>query len=306
VADPPSPHRSDEDLLAVGGVETFEALVDTMAGPRDMLVSKATVCDADGETIGLVGSLTDISVVREAERRSRLAAQAERAANDAKTEFVANMSHELRTPLQSIIGFSEIGLLRGPESALAQKCFQQVHDAGRHMLSLVEDLLDLSRSDLVTDRAEHTLQLLGPMVAEVLDGLAPQAAQKGIEWTCQGLDSDVHARVEPRGFQQVVRNVAANALRFSPMAGRIELALETQGEWVHLRISDRGPGIPPDELEAVFEPFVQSTRTKTQAGGTGLGLAICRRIMQAHQGGIWAEARSGGGSTFVIALPREP
>ena len=304
LADPSSPDRPDADLLARGGLETFEVRLDTPAGARDMLVSKAAVRDEQGEVVALVGSLTDVSALREAERRSREAAVAAQQANAAKTAFVANMSHELRTPLQSILGFSEIGLKRCGDIGPAHTYFQRVNDAGQHMLTLVEDLLTLAKPEL-QDLPLTLVDLgLAPLVAEVLEQLAVQAQRKGIHLQADLPDASPRARVERRGFQQVVRNLVANALRFAPEGSVVEVALRADGPCCRLTVSDRGPGIPADELEAVFAPFVQSSSTQTQAGGTGLGLAICRRFVVAFGGQVWAESRSGGGVVFVVSLPR--
>lgn len=304
-ADPASPDCPDHTLQAQGDVVTFEVQLASPIGPRDMLVSKVAVKDEAGEAVALVGSLTDISVYREAERRSLEAAEAARQANDAKSEFVANISHELRTPLQSILGFSEIGMVRCTDSPAAQGYFKRVHDAGKHMLSLVEDLLDLAKPELHAELMSLEVHVLGALVGEVLDELSAQASAKTIRIAQHGLAQVLASNVEKRGFQQVVRNLLANAIRFAPEGSQIDVALveSTPGQ-LRLSVSDRGPGIPAAELEAVFAPFVQSSLTKTQAGGTGLGLAICRRLVQAFGGRVWAEARLGGGAVFMVELPR--
>jgi signal transduction histidine kinase len=303
-ADPTSLEAADAERLARGDLVTFEVSLPSATGPRDMLVSKVAVRDEAGEPLAVVGSLTDVSVYRDAERRSREAADAARQANDAKSEFIANISHELRTPLQSILGFSEIGQMRCTESPAAQGYFRRVHDAGKHMLSLVEDLLDLAKPELTA--AQMTLEALpiGALAAEVLDELSAQALRKQIRVQQHGLAGGVLARVERRGFQQVVRNLVANALRFAPQGSAVEVTLQRAEDGVvRLTVSDRGPGVPPAELEAIFAPFVQSSVTKTHAGGTGLGLAICRRLVQAFGGRVWAETRLGGGAVFVVELP---
>lgn len=304
-ADPASPQASDEALQDQGALVTFEVVLPSATGPRDMLVSKVAVRDELGGTLAVVGSLTDVSVYREAERRSREAAEAARQANDAKSEFVANISHELRTPLQSILGFSEIGQVRCTDSPTAQGYFRRVHDAGKHMLSLVEDLLDLAKPEISAASMDLEPLPLGTLTAEVLEELSAQAHHKNIKLVQHGLTGTSLARVERRGFQQVVRNLVANAVRFAPEGSAVDVALqELDGPLLRLTVGDRGPGVPPAELEAIFAPFVQSSVTKTQAGGTGLGLAICRRLMQAFGGRVWAETRPGGGALFVVELAR--
>jgi PAS domain S-box-containing protein len=304
-ADPTSPEGSDVELRARGGVVTFEVQLTGATGPRDVLVSKVAVHDDTGDVVAVVGSLTDVSTYREAERHSRDAAEAARQANDAKSEFVANISHELRTPLQSILGFSEIGQVRCTDSPAAQGYFKRVHAAGKHMLSLVEDLLDLAKPELTAAQMNLELLPLGGLAAEVLEELASQAHRKSIRIGQHGLGQELTARVERRGFQQVVRNLVANALRFAPEGSTVEVALGAgEGDGLRLTVSDRGPGVPAAEMESIFAPFVQSSVTKTNAGGTGLGLSICRRLVEAFGGRVWAEARPGGGAVFVVELPR--
>lgn len=303
-ADPRSPDGSEPELPPLGEVLTFEVQMSTAAGLRDVLVSKVAVQDEVGDMVAVVGSLTDVSAYREAERRSREAAEAARQANDAKSEFVANISHELRTPLQSILGFSEIGQVRCADSPAAVGYFKRVHDAGKHMLSLVEDLLDLAKPELTDGQMCLEPLPLGSLTGEVLEELTALAHKRSVRIVQQGMALGLLSKVERRGFQQVVRNLVANALRFAPEGSQVEVALSrTHGERVRLTVSDRGPGVPAAELESIFAPFVQSSVTKTNAGGTGLGLAICRRLVHAFAGRVWAEERPGGGAVFVVELP---
>jgi signal transduction histidine kinase len=141
-------------------------------------------------------------------------------------------------------------------------------------------------------------------VREVLRELEPLAAKRGVVLVEHLSEAPMTAKLDPLRFQQVVRNVVANAIRFSPDGGQVDIGADVTdaGEW-RLGIADRGPGIPEDELEGVFEAFVQSSRTKDGSGGTGLGLAISRTIMHAHGGRITARNREGGGSVFEIVLP---
>ena len=252
---------------------------------------------------GTIVFLIDVTEFREAARRSDEARAAAERANEAKSEFIANISHELRTPLQSILGFSEIGMDRAPADSRERRMFSSVHAGGRRMLTLVEALLDLSQLDATVSRTEPAVLDLVPLVREVVAELEPLAHCRGITLSLPASELPMLALCDAFRFQQVVRNVLANALRFAPADSVVETDWHS-GEGRHaVFIRDRGPGIPPDELERIFEPFTQSSRTKDGSGGTGLGLAICRKIMAAHRGGIVARNRPGGGAEFELRLP---
>jgi len=295
----------DAELLARGGEMNYETVWTSMDGrQRDLLVSKSTFPDAQGRPMGIVVCLMDISEFREAERATRAARDAALQASGAKSEFIANVSHELRTPLQSILGFSEIGARRARGDTRLADLFTDVHRAGQRMLSLVNDLLDLSK----IERGAEPLQLqrldLRPLAAEVAREIAPLLAARGQQLAIALGDDGLVVQADPLRLQQLLSNLLANAVRFSPQGGVIELSArhDETGD-VRVDVADRGPGIPPDELESVFEAFVQSSATKNGAGGTGLGLAICRRIATAHGGRIWAANRAGGGAIISLTLP---
>jgi len=246
----------------------------------------------------------DISDFREAERATRAARDAALQASRAKSDFIANVSHELRTPLQSILGLSEIGNRRtGTEPRLGE-LFADVHRAGQRMLSLVNDLLDLSKIEHGAELIHPQRLDLRPLADETARELGPLLAARQQVLRSELGEDELIVLVDPLRLQQLLRNLLANAIRFSPEGGVIELTSghDEQGD-VRISIADRGPGIPPDELESIFEAFVQSSATQSAAGGTGLGLAICRRIAQAHGGRIWAENREGGGAVISLVLP---
>jgi signal transduction histidine kinase len=275
---------------------------------RDVVIEKRALPDTQagtGQSGGILAVIVDVTEFRAAERATREARDAAEEASRAKSEFVANISHELRTPLQSIIGFSELGLRRAGEQARLAAMFDDIHNSGQRMLALVNDLLDVARIESSVGTIHLERGDLRAAVREVMRELEPLAAQRQITLDDTALpQAPMSARLDPLRFQQVVRNVLANALRFSPAGAGIEIAGEATaaGEW-RLTVADRGPGIPEAELERIFEAFVQSSRTKDGSGGTGLGLAICRTIMQAHGGHIAAANREGGGSVFEIVLP---
>ncbi len=287
-------------------VEYETRLPDAHGLLRDVIVRVLPFTNAGGQVNGVITTLLDVTESRPAERRPEPARAAAERANDAKSEFIANISHELRTPLQGILGFSELGLRRArsqKQSAL-QEMFDDIARSGKRMLVLVNNLLDLSRLDSTVGAVKLRAVDLEPALREVARELSPLADERSLRFVLPDNARPLRADADTERLLQVLRNVLANALRFAPPDSAIELAWSRTTEGGSLiSVSDRGPGIPPAELESIFEPFVQSSRTKDGSGGTGLGLAICRKILAAHRGSIRARHREGGGSVFEIRLP---
>jgi PAS domain S-box-containing protein len=296
----------DAQVYRTGEPLRYEARVPHADGSmRDVVIEKRALPGVEGnEPSGILAVIIDVTEFREAERATRDARDAAEDASRAKSEFIANISHELRTPLQSIIGFSELGLRRAGEQVRLAAMFDDIHASGQRMLALVNDLLDVARIESSVGTLHLERGDMRAPVREVLRELQPLAAKRGVALVESLSEVPMAAKLDPLRFQQVVRNVVANAIRFSPEGGQVEISVDVTdaGEW-RLAIADRGPGIPEDELEGVFEAFVQSSRTKDGSGGTGLGLAISRTIMHAHSGRITARNREGGGSVFEIVLP---
>ena len=271
---------------------------------REVMVDKVLLHGADGRASGILCVFMDISEFRNAERATHEARDAAEETSRAKTEFIANISHELRTPLQSIIGFSELGLTRSGEQPRLQAMFEDIHGAGQRMLSLVNDLLDVSKIDSAMGVIHLERTDLRVLVHEVAREIDPLLRANELTLQVNLPDAPMRAKVDPPRYQQVVRNVLANAIKFSPPGGCIEVVGERadNGE-LRLVVRDEGPGIPAAELDKVFDAFVQSSQTKDGSGGTGLGLAICRKIIDAHGGSIHAENLPQRGAAFHIVVP---
>lgn len=300
-------HRErDRELLVTGGRVRYESRVTHSDGSRrDAVFAKVLVPGDGGQAAGgILTVMMDVSEFRAAERATREARDAAEDASRAKSEFVANISHELRTPLQSILGFSELGVVRGSAQPKLAQMFEEIHASGQRMLALVSDLLDVARIESTVGTFDLERADLRPLVRGVARELGPLLAGRGVHIEESLGELPLVAKVDPTRFQQVVRNVLANAIRFSPAHGRIDLhgAITPAGE-ICLRIADRGPGIPPAEIDRIFDAFVQSSRTKDGSGGTGLGLTISRKILEVHGGRIHAENRPEGGAVFTIHLP---
>jgi len=297
--------RYNREVLEHGGSLSYESEVTQADGTRrTMAVTKAAVIGADGRPRGLLAALTDITEFREADRAMREARDIAEEASRSKSEFIANISHELRTPLQAIIGFSELGMVRGRAHERLASMFGDIHAAGQRMLALVNDLLDVSKIESTVGTFHLERTDLRPLVREVAREIDPLLARRRLHLDLVLSEGQLVAKVDPLRFQQVVRNVLANAVRFSPDGATIELRGDIDASnQIVVTVRDHGPGIPPAELEKIFEAFVQSSKTKDGSGGTGLGLAICRKIVEAHGGSIHADNAEGGGSRFTIAVP---
>ena len=247
-----------------------------------------------------------------------LAKEAAEVASRAKTEFLANMSHELRTPLHAILGFSSLGLEK-IDTATREKMVKYlslIKESGHRLLTLLNDLLDLSK----WEAGRMTLNVQEGDLQEIVRAVEGQCAEllraNGLRMEIESTVGLPRAIFDPERMTQVVKNLLSNAITFSPPGKTITVSFQamtvrvgrrstdpTFRPGIALRIQDQGVGVPDGELATVFDRFVQSSRTKTGAGGTGLGLAICKEIVEAHEGTIWAENHPGGGAMFTLAIP---
>ena len=310
-----APHEVQEQMVIASGqpVTYEEQMLDSDGLPRDVMIRLVPYTDVDGHTAGVIGCLMDVTEFREAAQRTIEAKEAAERSNAAKSEFLANISHELRTPLQSILGFSELGTLRARAEPRLGSMFGDIHGAGQRMLALVNNLLDLSRLDSTVGEIVLKPIAIDPTLRAVVAELQPQALARRLQVvlpTAPAHGQPCWALADAVRLQQVLRNVLANAIRFAPEGSAVVI------DWRHdgadgadganvllISVGDHGPGIPPDELDSIFEAFVQSSRTKDGSGGTGLGLAICRKIMAAHHGQVTARNHPDGGAVFEIRLP---
>jgi PAS domain S-box-containing protein len=253
--------------------------------------------------IGWAGSNTDV----ESERRAR--AEAENA-NRAKSEFLAVMSHELRTPLNAIAGYAELielGL-RGPITRAQQLDLERIQKSQRHLLGLINGVLNFAK---VGAGVVHYAVEPVPMheVLETCEALiAPQMQSKELEFHIGDCDHGLKARADRDKVQQILLNLLSNAVKFTGSGGRVALECAIDPEQhVLVRVSDTGRGIAADQLDRIFQPFVQLDAKLTRAeSGTGLGLAISKDLARGMGGDLLVESALGQGSTFILALPAEP
>jgi signal transduction histidine kinase len=229
-------------------------------------------------------------------------------ANRSKTEFLANMSHELRTPLNAIIGFSEIlrtDIDEMPEE-MAQQFIGNVNSSGRHLLELVNDLLDLSRLEIGRLRLEKSNFALDGELSQAVKIVEPMASEKKIDMVTSVDESVNEIFADPQKLRQIVINLLSNAVKFSHQDGKINLCVRRQDGALQFCVEDFGMGIKSEDIERLFKPFEQLTQNPyaKKYRGVGLGLALTRRLVELHGGRVWAESELGKGSRFYFTLPQ--
>lgn len=236
------------------------------------------------------------------------------AANQAKSTFLANMSHELRTPMHAILSFSDFGIEEIKEGQIEslEKYFSRINQSGKRLLALLNNLLDLSKLEAGKMQFNFILDDVSRCVKSVSNELSKYAEEKKARITISNnSDISTKAYVDHEKTVQVIYNLISNAIKFSPENGEILVSFnddklpDGKTDALAVSVSDQGIGIPDDELESVFDKFIQSSKTTTGAGGTGLGLAISLEIVQAHGGRIWCENNPGSGAKFTFTIPRQ-
>jgi signal transduction histidine kinase len=222
-----------------------------------------------------------------------------------KSEFLANMSHELRTPLNAIIGFSEVLSERmfGELNEKQDEYLKDIHASGKHLLSLINDILDLSKIEAGRMELELSDFDLPMTIDNALMLIRERAARRSI-----ALNTAVDARVgqvhaDERKIRQVLLNLLSNAIKFTPEGGRIEVGAKPVNGSIEVSVSDTGVGIAREDQEAVFEEFKQVGTADKKVEGTGLGLALSRKFIELHGGKIWVKSQVGDGSTFTFTIP---
>jgi len=226
-------------------------------------------------------------------------------ASQHKSEFLANMSHELRTPLNAIIGFSEVLTDRmfGELNEKQEEYLRDIYASGTHLLSLINDILDLSKIEAGRMELELTDFDLPTALDSALTLVRERAGRRGIRLESTIDERLGEVRADERKIRQVILNLLSNAIKFTPEGGRIEVAAVPKDGPVEVSVSDTGVGIAPEDQEAVFEEFRQVGTSAAKQEGTGLGLALCRKFVELHGGRIRVQSEVGRGSTFTFTIP---
>jgi signal transduction histidine kinase len=223
-----------------------------------------------------------------------------------KSEFLASMSHELRTPLNAVIGFSDVLLdrLYGDLNAKQEEYLEDIRGSGRHLLDLINDILDLSKVEAGKMQLELARTSLREALEDAVAMVSERASRQGLSLGLAvegGVDVVV---ADPLRIKQVILNLLTNAVKFTPSGGSIEASAARVADEIHVAVKDSGIGIAESDYARIFEGFQQGRRdVAASTEGTGLGLALSKRIVELHGGRLWVESRTGHGSTFTFSLP---
>jgi signal transduction histidine kinase/CheY-like chemotaxis protein len=265
------------------------------------------ITDAQGVVIRVASTVEDITDRNTAQAAVRAAHLDAARANTAKSEFLSRMSHELRTPLNAVLGFGQLLELESLSES-QQQAVGHILRGGRHLLTLIDDVLDISRIE--TDRLDVSLEpvAIGALIADVVGLMQPTASAAGIELGHDrpqyGGVASIHVRADRRRLQQVLLNLVSNAIKYNRPGRRVDLSTNMLEEGrLEIRIADTGIGIRAEDIPRLFTPFERLGQEITDIEGVGIGLALTHRLVTVMQGELRVESVFGQGSTFSVLLP---
>jgi PAS domain S-box-containing protein len=290
--------------LRTGEAYTLELEYMRADGQSGWLEARGEVVRGEaGEIAKLRGTVHEISL-RHRMEEARVNARAAEAASRNKTQLLSRVSHELRTPLNAILGFSQLCDMDPTLDPKHRQWASTIVGAGRHMLELIDEVLDLSAADSGRIDVQSADVELASIVEESLLQASTAALAGGI--ALQGLGpepSAVHVRADPRRLKQVIDNLLSNAIKYTRAGGVVMVALRELGDSVEIAVQDTGIGLTGGQLERMFLPFERLGAETTAIPGSGLGLALSKTLMELMGGGIRVESLPGKGSTFIVSLP---
>ncbi|MCL2319604.1 MAG: response regulator, partial [Treponema sp.] len=266
--------------------------------------STTPMYDSEGRVIGVVGSTDDVTGTVKLQRDLEVAVEAAQAASRAKSDFLANMSHEIRTPMNAIIGMTTIGK-SAADSTRKDYCFLKIEDASKHLLGIINDILDMSKIEankFELAPVEFNFEKMLQQVVNVINFKVEQKQQKLMVHIDNAIPRDLFG--DDQRLAQVITNLLGNAVKFTPEKGSINLDTRFLGEedsvcTVQITVTDTGIGISPEQQARLFQSFAQAENTTTRKfGGTGLGLAISKNIVEMMGGRVWIDSELGKGSAF--------
>lgn len=301
-------YQDEQTALLATGIPVRREAAMPFADQREhhTLYSVTGIYRADRSVAGAVGSIVDISALKETEVALGRAMRAAEAADRLKSAFLATMSHELRTPLNSIIGFTGILIqgLAGPLNEEQTKQLGMVRGSARHLLALINDVLDISKIEAGQMSVRSETVELRPLLDRVLSVVKPLADRKHLELQLETAPALPPMVSDERRLEQILINLLNNAVKFTERGSVTLDAAPVDGGFVRLRVTDMGEGIRPEDQERLFQPFTQiDTGLTRKHEGTGLGLAICKRLATLLGGDISCTSVFGRGSTFTVILP---
>jgi PAS domain S-box-containing protein len=276
----------------------------TDGGWRWLEVHARAIRDSLGSVVGTAGVIRDVTERRRAEEELRTAREVAEAASRAKSEFLSRMSHELRTPLNAILGFGQLMELEASTPQQRENT-DQIMKAGRHLLHLINEVLDIT--GIESGRLDLSLEpvLIGEVAQEVFDLVGPLTTSKDIMLKLDDSTRSKFVQADRQRLKQVLLNVVANAVKYNRTSGRVTLSCESaEPNRLRVLIDDTGSGIAPEKLTRLFTPFDRLGAEQSGIEGTGLGLALSKRLAEAMDGQIGVRTSSTQGTTFYIDLPR--
>ncbi|MFP4323279.1 MAG: ATP-binding protein [Anaerolineales bacterium] len=324
--------RQDEQAIMATGQPMLNVEVGVQNSPdeprRWYAITKVPWHLQDGSIAGIIGMIREITQQKASEEQMHLVNQRLQEVNDLKSHFLLTMSHELRTPLNSILGYTDMlrtGLM-GELTEQQQDRLSRVHRNGEILLSIINDILDLSRIQTGQMHLQLGPVALADVLAQYHDAFASQAAAKGLDLRVTLPEDLPPLDADPEALGKIVRNLLSNGVKFTdegyvrlraralPAAEAFSLRPEFMPrpttddddapDWVLIEVTDSGPGISAELQAHIFDEFRQVDSSSTRAkGGTGLGLALCRQLCELMGGTIWVESALGEGSTFLVLLP---
>ena len=307
-ANPSAPHwvRLRGDMEAHRPFRDFrDDEIDNDGQSHSVSVTGVPLFDGSGRFIGYRGTGRDITADMKAAHELETAKEHAETANRTKSEFLTNMSHELRTPLNAVIGFSEL-IRDQPFDANAIEYAKEINRAGRHLLDMINDLLDLSKIEAGRYELSDDVVELGRLVRSCLAMLKPRAIEGGVRIDNGTATLRVTLRADTRALKQIVLNVLSNAVKFTPRDGLVSIGIERSDAGLTLVVSDTGIGIDPSVQLILGQPFRQADASISRKfGGTGLGLAISQKLLALHGATLMLESTQGRGTTVRAMFPRE-
>ena len=313
--DPARAEMSIKLVLQNKKLTDYEITAKTMEGKETVVSFNATTFyDRERKLQGMFASARDVTeqkrvdlVLQEKNIELESARAVAEKTNLAKSDFLANMSHELRTPLNSVIGFSEVLLdqLFGSINEKQRDYVNNILGSGRHLLSLINDILDLSK----VEAGKMVLDLNNFPLRQTLDASLMMLKEKAFkEGITLNLDFNAHADVnivaDQRKLKQILFNLLSNAVKFTPAGGTVDVSALRDGNFIEITVADTGMGIKHEDIPKLFQSFTQLESVYTKKfEGTGLGLALTRQLVELHGGRIWVKSTFGAGSRFIFTLP---
>ena len=299
----PDPARVEIERIHAGDAIAHDEMVLADGTITDRY--SAPVISADGQRVGRVTFFRDVTAERRARAQLEQARSEAEAASHTKSMFLANMSHELRTPLNAVIGLADLLLLPGgdPTTARQREYLEGIVQSGRHLLAMVNDVLDLAKIEAGKQELQLVEILPADTIGEAVALLQPAAQQRGVELHAACEPEVPHVVADPLRLRQILVNLVDNAIKFTDPGGHVRVSAGADSRGVAIRVADTGIGIAPEDMKRLFRAFEQlALPSGDRPVGTGLGLALTKRLVDMHGGTIDVTSQPGLGTTFTVRL----